>query len=47
MAFRVVWGTGLTMATFSPQIRFMRVDFPTEGRPTTATKADFFCPSMG
>src|SRR5918996_5054316 len=35
--FRVVWGRGETMASFSPTSRFRRVDFPAFGRPTSAT----------
>src|SRR5208337_2829345 len=38
---RVVWGTGLTIETLAPQRAFTRVDLPDEGRPTTATTADF------
>src|SRR5271157_220881 len=38
---RVVWGTGLTIETLPPQRAFTRVDLPDEGRPTTATTADF------
>jgi hypothetical protein len=41
IAFRVVCGTALTIATFPPQSRFTKVDFPTEGRPITATNAAF------
>jgi hypothetical protein len=37
----VVWGTALTIDTFCPQRVLMRVDFPAEGLPTTATKAAF------
>jgi hypothetical protein len=40
MVLRVVWGTGDTMATFSPHSAFIRVDLPAEGLPTTLTKAD-------
>jgi hypothetical protein len=43
IAFRVVWGAGLTMDTFSPQRRLISVDFPAEGLPATATNAAF-CP---
>jgi hypothetical protein len=39
--FRVVWGTGETIETFSPQILFKSVDFPAEGRPIIDTNADF------
>jgi hypothetical protein len=42
MLFRVVCGTGLTMATFAPQRRFSSVDLPAEGRPMIATNALFF-----
>jgi hypothetical protein len=44
-AFLVVWGTGETIETFSPQSEFTRVDLPAEGLPTMATKADFAIPS--
>jgi hypothetical protein len=30
------------MATLPPPKLFIKVDFPTDGRPTTATKAAFF-----
>src|SRR2546427_5317628 len=36
MRLRVVWGLGVTMATFSPSSRLSRVDLPTLGRPTIA-----------
>jgi hypothetical protein len=40
---RVVWGFGVTMATFEPTIAFRRVDLPTLERPTmTATPARVF-----
>ena len=38
---RVVCGTGETMETFAPHRALTRVDFPDDGRPTTATTADF------
>src|SRR5688572_29536523 len=38
---RVDWGLGLVMASFWPTSRFNSVDFPTLGRPTTATNPDF------
>jgi hypothetical protein len=38
--FLVVCGTGDTMDTLAPQSAFSKVDFPDEGRPTIATKAD-------
>jgi hypothetical protein len=38
---RVVWGTGLTIETLPPHKAFTREDLPDEGRPTTATTADF------
>ena len=41
MALRVVCGVGAVMLTFISQIVFMSVDFPTLGRPTTATDAHF------
>ena len=40
MRFRVVWGLGVTMATFSPTRAFSRVDFPTLGRPTMLIKPE-------
>src|SRR5579859_5790459 len=36
--FRVVWGFGETIATFSPVSRFSSVLLPTLGRPTNAAK---------
>jgi hypothetical protein len=41
MLSRVVCGVGLTIDTFAPQNLFISVDLPVEGRPTTATNADF------
>src|SRR4028119_1305835 len=38
MGLRVVWGRGEVIETFVPTSRFTRVDLPTFGRPTTATK---------
>src|SRR3990172_5697063 len=38
MRVRVVWGRGDTIATCSPRIRLSRVDLPTLGLPTMATK---------
>jgi hypothetical protein len=38
---RVVWGTGDTIETFSPQRALTNVDLPAEGLPAMATKADF------
>ena len=38
-AFRVVWGMGDTMETFSPLAVFKKVDLPADGRPTMATTA--------
>ena len=35
---RVVWATGLAIATFWPIQAFKSVDLPTLGRPTKATK---------
>ena len=40
MRVRVVWGLEVTMATFSPTRRFVRLDLPTFGRPMTATKTE-------
>src|SRR5215203_6386109 len=37
MRRRVVWGLSETIATFPPQSAFTSVDFPTFGRPATAT----------
>ena len=37
---RVVWGFGVTMASFSPSIAFSRVDFPTLGSPIILTYPD-------
>src|SRR5438132_10116867 len=37
MRSRVVPGTSWTTATWAPTSRLKRVDFPTLGRPTTAT----------
>ena len=37
---RVVWGRSDTMATFSPTKAFIRLDLPTLGRPTMATKPE-------
>ena len=34
---RVVWGLGVTIASFSPTIRLSSVDLPTLGRPKIAT----------
>ena len=36
MAWRVVWGIRVVMATFSPMMALRRVDLPTLGRPTMA-----------
>src|SRR6266702_434290 len=55
MRVRVVCGLGETMATFSPSTRLRRVDLPTLGRPTMATKPArsfagsgvFFLPTLG
>lgn len=38
MRLRVVCATGLVMASLPPTAAFRSVDFPTEGRPTSATK---------
>ena len=38
---RVVCGLEVTIATFSPTSRFSSEDFPTFGRPTSATNTDF------
>src|SRR5215210_4380131 len=38
MGLRVVWGLGEVIETFVPTSRLTRVDLPTFGRPTTATK---------
>ncbi len=40
IAFRVVWGTELTIETFAPHSAFSSVDLPTEGLPMIATNAD-------
>jgi hypothetical protein len=40
MRCRVVLGRDDVMATFVPTIVFTRVDLPTFGRPTTATKPE-------
>jgi hypothetical protein len=40
MRFRVVWGLLETMATFSPTMVLVRVDFPTLGRPQMAIMQD-------
>ena len=40
MRVRVVWGLEVTMATFSPTKRFVRLDLPTFGRPMTATNTE-------
>ncbi len=40
--FRVVWGLLDVIAIFCPISRFIRVDFPTLGRPIKVTKPDFF-----
>ena len=40
MRLRVVCGRLETMATFSPTIAFIIVDFPTFGRPTIAAKPE-------
>ena len=37
MRLRVVWGFWVTIATFSPTSRLVRLDLPTLGRPTRAT----------
>ena len=37
---RVVWGLEVTIATFSPTSRFVRLDLPTFGRPMTATNTE-------
>ena len=37
---RVVCGLEVTMATFSPTSRLVRLDLPTLGRPMTATNTD-------
>ncbi len=37
MRLRVVWGLGVTIASFSPTMRFISVDLPTLGRPRIAT----------
>src|SRR6185503_1312376 len=37
MRLRVVWGLGVTMASFSPTIWLSSVDLPTLGRPRMAT----------
>src|SRR5699024_7814447 len=37
MRMRVVWGYWVTMATFSPTRRLVRLDLPTLGLPTSAT----------
>jgi hypothetical protein len=40
MRFRVVWDFGDTMASFSPRIRFNRVDLPTLGGPRIPIKPE-------
>ena len=37
---RVVCATGEVIATFSPTIRFTKVDLPTLGRPMSATNPE-------
>ena len=43
MRLRVVWGFLVTMATFSPTRWLVRLDLPTLGRPTSATKTLLGC----
>src|ERR1700730_8060738 len=38
--FRVVWGLGLTIASFSPASAFSNVDLPALGRPIMVTKPE-------
>ena len=40
MRVRVVWGFEVTMASFSPIRALSRLDLPTLGLPTMATKRD-------
>ena len=40
MRCRVVFGREEVIATFVPTMAFTRVDLPTLGRPTTATKPE-------
>src|SRR5262249_22938557 len=44
---RVVWGLGVTIASLAPTRELSKVDFPTFGRPTKATKPQRNCPSGG
>src|SRR5690606_39685204 len=40
--FRVVWGLSDMIATFLPTTWFISVDFPTLGRPISATNPDLW-----
>src|SRR3974390_3521966 len=40
MRLRVVWGLGVTIASFSPTNAFSKVDFPALGRPMMETKPE-------
>ena len=42
---RVVFGRGEVMVTLVPRIWLINVDFPTLGRPTTATKPERTTPA--
>ena len=43
IVFLVVWGLSVVIATFSPKIAFISVDFPTLGRPIIPINPVFKC----